>query len=189
MENLKIRIKGAALLMHNIRLANPLDEVTKRMKAVTSLRKKTDENHADLMEIEFEGGIYHDEKIGPYIPGIWLDACIIDGGKLQKNGTKIRQSAMVLEDRVALDYDGPRDLNTLKADPRFRDVRAVTIGQAKTMRCRPKFTDWACEFTVQYDGQLINRAELVAAIHAAGQCKGLGDFRPRFGRFEAEIVD
>jgi len=188
-ETIKFRIKGAVLLMHNIRLANPMDEGTKRMKALTSVRKKTDEMFSDIADVEFECGLYIDEKIGPYLPGLWLDACMVDGGKLQKNGTKIKQSALVMEDMVPLEYDGPRTLDKLKADPRFRDVRAVTVGQAKTMRCRPKFTDWGAQFSVQFDPQLINRNELVAAVHAAGQCKGIGDFRPRFGRFEAEVVE
>lgn len=189
METITFKINGPALLVHSIRLANPLDPITKRMKALTSIRKKTDENLADIADIEFEGGLYHDEVIGPYIPGMWLDACMIDGGKLQKNGTKIRQSALVLEDMVPLQYEGPRTLAKLIADPKFRDVRAVTIGQAKLMRCRPKFTNWSAQFSVQFDPQLINRNELEAALHAAGQCKGLGDFRPRFGRFTAEVVE
>lgn len=189
METITFKITGAALLMHSIRLANPLDPITKRMKALTSIRKKTDENLADIADVEFEGGLYYDETVGPYIPGMWLDACLVDGGKLQKNGTKIKQSALVLDDMVPIEYEGPRTPEKLKADPRFRDVRAVTIGQAKTMRCRPKFTNWGAQFSVQFDPQLINRNELVAALHAAGQCKGLGDFRPRFGRFTAEVVE
>jgi hypothetical protein len=158
------------------------------MKALTSVRKKTDEMFADIADVEFECGLYIDPAIGPYLPGLWLDAAIIEGGKLQKNGTKIKRSAMVLEDQVRLNYEGPRDLPSLMKDPRFRDVRAVTIGMAKTMRCRPKFTGWEAEFTIQFDPQGINRSELIAAIHAAGQCIGIGDFRPRFGRFEAEIA-
>ena len=188
MEIIKVRIKGAALLMHNIRLANPMDEGTKRMKALTSVRKKTDDMLNDIADVEFECGLYIDPSIGPFIPGLWMDAAIIEGGKLQKNGSKIRRSAMVLEDQIRLNYEGPRDLASLMKDPRFRDVRAVTVGQAKTMRCRPKFTDWSAEFTLQYDPQSVNRSELEAAIHAAGQCIGIGDFRPRFGRFEAEVA-
>ncbi len=189
METITFKINGAVLLMHSIQLANPLDPITKRMKALTGLRKKTDENLADIADVEFEGGLYYDETEGPYIPGMWLDACMVDGGKLQKNGTKIKQSALVLEDRVPIQYEGPRKLDALKADPRFRDVRAVTVGTSKVMRCRPKFTNWSAQFSVQFDPQLIDRKELVDAVNAAGQCKGLGDFRPRFGRFTVEVVE
>jgi hypothetical protein len=188
METITFKIKGEALLMHSVRLANPMAPLTKRMKALTSIRKKTDENLAEIADIEFEGGLYHDEKLGPYIPGLWIDACMVDGGKLNKNGTKIKQSAICLDDMVPLEYEGPRSLEKLRSDPKFRDVRAVTVGQAKTMRCRPKFTGWAAQFTVQFDPTLINRNELIAAVHAAGQTKGIGDFRPRFGRFTAEVV-
>jgi hypothetical protein len=189
METITFRIKGATLLMHNIRFANPLDPISKRLKAITSIRNKTDENVLDIADIEFEGGLYYDETIGPYIPGLWLDACLVDGGRLQKNGTKIEQSALVLDDMVPLEYDGPRSMEKLKTDHRFRDVRAVGVGKARPMRCRPKFTNWAAQFSVQFDPERINRNELVAALHAAGQYKGLGDFRPRFGRFTAEVVE
>lgn len=189
MEILKVTIKGATLLMHNIRLANPLDEGTKRMKALTSVRKKTDDTHAAMADLEFELGMYYDPKIGPYIPGLWLDAAIVKGGTLQKNGTKIRRAAMVAEDHVPLQYDGPRSMEKLLADGRFRDIRAVAVGQAKTMRCRPKFTDWSATFSVQYDPDLLQKDELVQAIHAAGQSIGIGDFRPRFGRFTATVSD
>jgi hypothetical protein len=97
METITIRIKGDALLMHNVR--NPMDEIAKRMKALTSVRKKTDENYAEIADIEFEGGIYHDPDLGPYLPGIWLDACVIEGGKLQKNGTRIRHEALTEDQR------------------------------------------------------------------------------------------
>lgn len=187
METLKVQIEGKILLMHNIRLANPLDEGTKRMKALTSVRKKTDEIHAQLADLEFELGMYYNEKEGPYIPGLWLDAAIIAGGKLQKNGSRIKRSAMVLEDMVPLKYEGPRKMDKLRDHPGFRDIRAVTIGTSKTMRCRPKFTDWSAEFTLQYDPEQITKSELEQAVHAAGQCIGIGDFRPRFGRFSANI--
>lgn len=187
METMKVDIEGKILMMHNIRLANPLDEGTKRMKALTSVRKKTDDIHIQMADLEFELGMYYNEKEGPYIPGIWVDAAIIAGGKLQKNGSRIKRAAMVLDDIIPLRYDGPRKMVDLKADLNFRDIRAVTVGTAKTMRCRPKFVDWGAFFTVQYDPDQITKGELEQAIHAAGQCIGIGDFRPRFGRFSATI--
>lgn len=191
METLKVKIKAlpdTAMLHHNIRLANPMDEGSLKMKSLTSVRKKTEEVYMGIADVEFEYGMYYDARIGPYIPGIWLDATLIEGGKLQKNGSKIKRSTLVVDTIIPLEYDGPRDMEALKADMRFRDIRAVTIGTSKNMRCRPRFTDWKAQFTIQYNPDLINKDELVVALKTAGACIGLGDYRPRFGRFEVESV-
>ena len=191
MDTLKVKIKAlpdTSMLHHNIRLANPMDEGSQKMKSLTSIRKKTEEIYGQIADVEFEYGMYYDPKVGPYIPGIWLDATLIEGGKLQKNGSKIKRSALVVDTLLPLEYDGPRDMKSLLKDINFRDVRAVTIGTSKNMRCRPKFTDWKAQFTIQFNPDLINKDELVTAIRAAGACIGLGDYRPRFGRFEVESV-
>ena len=191
MDTLKVKIKAlpdTAMLHHNIRLANPMDEGSLKLKSLTSVRKKTEDIYSQITDLEFQYGMYYDERVGPYIPGIWLDATLIEGGKLQKNGSKIKRSTLVVDTLVPLQYDGPRDLATLTRDPSFSDMRAVTIGTAKNMRCRPRFKDWSAEFTIQYNSELINRDELITALKTAGACIGLGDYRPRFGRFEVESV-
>jgi hypothetical protein len=188
-ETIKVRLNGTAnLLMHSARLANPMDPVTKRMKAATSKRKKTDEDYEEIMRIEFEGGMYHDEKLGPYLPGDNVYATIIEGAKLNKLGTEVKRAVHILEERIPLKYKGPRDIAGLWSKDTFRDVRPVTVGQSTTMRCRPKFGGWSVEFDVHYDPTRIDRAPLIAAIENAGSYVGLGDFRPRYGRFVVEVL-
>ena len=54
LSSLTFRCVGIApLLMHNGSLANPLNPKVKEMKEITSLRKKTDENHLELQRLEF----------------------------------------------------------------------------------------------------------------------------------------
>lgn len=188
MQILRLRIKGAVLMQHSVKLADPLSEGAKALKEVSSLRKKTEDNFAEMSDLEMRYGMYHDDKIGPYIPGLWMDSAIVSGGKLNKLGAKIKRSVIVLEDKIALEYDGPRDIEALISSPQHRDVRAVTIGQAKVMRTRPVFHDWSAEFTVQYDEEAISEAEIMQSITNCGKYVGIGDFRPRFGRFEAEKI-
>jgi hypothetical protein len=188
LDTIRFKIHGATLLMHNIRLANPLDPGVKKIKALTSVRKKSDETHAQLSDLEFEYGLYHDKVLGPYIPGSWMDICLINGGKLQKNGSKISRSCLVLEDMIPLNYKGPRDIESLKADLDFRLVNSVNVGKQRIMRTRPLFRDWSCEFTVQFDPKLIDRNEIIQALMMCGQCLGTGDFRPRYGRFTVEVI-
>ena len=67
----RLSIEGTApLLMHNIRLADPLNPIAKAMKAISSKRKKTDDDLAQLARLEFEGGLYVLPDLGPYLPGV-----------------------------------------------------------------------------------------------------------------------
>jgi hypothetical protein len=188
MEIIKYKISGATLLQHNVRLANPLDPGPKAMKALTSVRKKTDDIHEQLSDLEYEYGLYFDETVGPFIPGVWMDACLVNGGKLQKNGSKIKRACLVIEDIIKLNYKGPRDIESLKKDYSFRYVNAVTVGQQKIMRTRPLFKDCNCTFSVKYDESLVSPSEITQALELCGSCLGTGDFRPRFGRFTVELV-
>ena len=60
-----VKIQGDQLLMHNGQLADPLNEHTKRLKEFTSKKRKSDDDHIKIGEIEFQGGLYFDDTIGP----------------------------------------------------------------------------------------------------------------------------
>ena len=74
------------------------------------------------------------------------------------------------------------------------DARPVRIGTAKVMRHRPRFDEWAATFDIAvldpatwldvYDKEFSGGAMIRDVLVAAGKFKGIGDFRPRFGRFE-----
>ena len=189
MENLKLRFTGqSALLMHSDRYANPLDAMAKRHKQLTSKRKKTDEDHVEIARSEWEGSLYFDDSAGPYMPSINVRSCIVEGGKLNKLGAAIQRGTIIMDDVLPLAYDGPRTLDALWADAKFRDVRSVVVARQRLMRCRPRFSAWGVEFDIYYDPSIIDRAQLFQAAVNAGQFIGLGDYRPNkggpFGRFE-----
>lgn len=189
MAELKVRITGKApLLLHNGRLADPTDEVAREMKKITSKRTKTDDDHLELSRLEFMGGLYTDENNEPCIPGEVLESCLKSGAKVAKNGKKIAAGALIPEYTVPLQYSGPRDVDSLWADKRFVHRSGVKVGQARVIRTRPKFDQWACEFTIEYQPEVIDREEVVRAIEDAGNLKGLCDYRPRHGRFNVEVL-
>ncbi|MGP1609293.1 MAG: hypothetical protein ACTS5G_01205 [Burkholderiales bacterium] len=188
MRQIKVTIKGISpLLMHSDRLANPLDPATKAHKELTGKRKKTDADHEAIAKSQWHGAIYHDKEQGPYIPAQNLDATLQEAAKLQKLGKKFKQAVMVVEDMIPLRYKGPRDREGLFAAG-FVDVRGVRVGMSKVMGCRPKFNEWGASFTVAYNEDVLNQEEVVKAIHDAGALVGVCDFRPRFGKFSAEVA-
>ncbi|WP_256573249.1 MULTISPECIES: hypothetical protein [unclassified Pseudomonas] len=146
MELLTLSIKGTSpLMMHSDKLANPLHPATKAHRELTSKRKKVDDDHVAIAKSEFVAGVYLDERSGIHVPGANFDATFLAGAKLQKLGTHWKRGALVMTDRATLEFDGPSTPEALWEDPRFVDCRGVKVGQAKIMRYRPIFLDWACQ--------------------------------------------
>lgn len=49
------------LLVHNARLADPLDPIVRQTKPISGKRSKTEEDHLELARLEFIGGLYYDQ--------------------------------------------------------------------------------------------------------------------------------
>ena len=187
LNSIKVRITGTRpLLMHSDKFADPLNPLTKAHKELTGKRKKTDEDHEAIAKSEWLGGLYIDEK-GPYLPGVNIEAAMIGGGKLSKLGTQLKRSVEVMDEKCHLEYDGPNSAEKLW-DAGFYDARSVKVQTARLMRYRPMFRQWACVVEVAYDPDSINREQVVKCLEDGGQYCGVGDYRPKFGRFTVEVL-
>lgn len=175
------------LLMHSARLANPLDPATKALRAITSKRKKTDDDHEEIARLEHLASLYIDDTAGPFIPGQNIERALVDGGRLSKQGMKIQRGVFITTDVNPLGYRGPRDAEGLWADENFRHMASVKVQQSRTMRCRPHFREWTVEADGTLDPAVIDLADLADIATTAGTMIGLGDWRPRFGRFTATV--
>ncbi len=175
------------LLMHSARLANPLDKTVKAMKAISQKRTKTDDDHIELARLEFAGSMYIHEQYGPFIPGENIERCLVDGGKLSKKGTALTRGLFIKTDFNPLIYKGPRTVAELWEDENFRHVASVKVQQNRVMRTRPHFRDWEVVAEGVLDPTVMDPAELGAIAETAGNMIGLGDYRPRFGRFSVNL--
>jgi len=185
----RITITGTAeLLMHNARLANPLDPIAKAMKAVSSKRTKTDDDYEELARLEHLGSLYCDNEIGPYLPGQNFERCLVDAGKVTKSGIKVTRGVFVSTNINPVAYQGPRDPDGLWADENFRHMASVKVQQNRVMRCRPVFRQWRAEAEGTLDTAVLSLDELQSIADTAGAMIGIGDYRPRYGRFTAEVT-
>lgn len=183
-----ITIEGTApLLMHSARLSNPLDPAAKALKAATSKRTKTDEDHEKVARLEHAGSLYLDPAIGPYLPGENIARCLVDAGKITKSGVKITRGVFVSSDVNPIAYQGPRDAEGLWKDENFRHIASVKVGTARVMRCRPIFRTWRTQAMGILDTSVLTLEDLRSIAEQAGAMVGLGDWRPRYGRFTATI--
>lgn len=180
------------LIMHNERLADPTDHYAKQIKLITDKgsKKMTEADHENRNRFEWEGGLYWDDKLGPVIPGDNIEACIKEGAQKSRLGRDVVAAMWTTESVFKLEYDGPRTKDKLfKSAQIFMKRKGVVVGQSRVMRCRPMFpTGWKLPFTVEYDESVINGKDIVKAMNDAGALIGLGDWRPKFGRFTVEIV-
>jgi predicted ABC-class ATPase len=188
MKTLTVKIKGTApLLLHNGQLADPLNPFTKQLKEVSSKRKKTDADLLEMSNIEWMGGLYLNEDERIIIPALNFEASIRNGAKKSKLGKAVQAGLMVDKDAV-LEYKGSKNINDIKEDRNFRLTCAVKIQKNKIMRTRPMFKEWGAEFNIIYNEAVLDKAQVQKSIEDAGLYCGIGDWLPRFGRFEIESI-
>lgn len=186
-EFVEATIAGVApLLLHNAQLADPMNEITRAIKAITAKKtKKTDTDLEELARLEFMGGLYLDGNGRPAIPGECVEGAIRDGAKKTRKGRDVQCG--VLSDGVwPLEYDGPADPAALWADARFRDYRGCKVAKGIVMRMRPRFPEWRLTFQVAYHPEVVSVTALQEWLVTAGQFVGLCDYRPKYGRFTVE---
>ena len=191
MKQLKVKLIGdAPLIVQADTLADPLHPLKKKMEELTGQRKKTDETHMQIARIEMEGGLYYDARLGPYLPSENLFKCLVEAARLSKSGKQIERGTVMVEDKLPLEYDGPRDLQQILDAPQFRYRKPVVVAKSKTIRVRPIFKDWSCTATIAYEEEIVNEKTIKDALVMAGRFIGLGNRRPNkggsFGRFTVE---
>lgn len=178
--NFKIRSESP-LLMHSGQMADPLNEFSKRLKAITGKRDKTEADFEEMSRLEWYGSLYlENEK--PCIPGFVLEAAFINAARRNKRG-KQAQAGILCPDNYILHF--PEEKNTLE-EMRLNGCRLVArarIGQASVMRTRPKFDNWTADIEVRYDPLMLNEQAIKDIVRIAGEEIGLMDWRPKFGRF------
>lgn len=182
-----IRLEGEApLLMHADTLLDLAHPLTREFKLLAAKRGRTPDDDMNLAKLEWLAGIYHDGALGPYVPGANVKMALAEAATRYKKGATIRRSLVVVEHKLPLEYDGPRDLEELWEEG-YRDVRGAVnsgFGRGRVSRCRPCFVEWALSAEVAYDPAELGEDTLVAALDIA-QMRGLGDYRPEFGTFSA----
>lgn len=188
-QTLKARLTGTApYMMHNVRLANPLDPFTKELKRLTSKRNKTDDDHEQIAHAEYLGGLYWNERVHVYLPARQLEACILIAARSKKLGKQTARGLWILQDELPLEYKGPTDVEDLFTDKQFVDLRNVKISGRSVMRCRPIFRDWALTVELVFDETVLNRQDVEEILSIAGAAIGVGELRPRYGRFDIQVM-
>jgi hypothetical protein len=190
---IKINMLGVSpLLCHNGQTADPRNTYAKAMKAVSSKRKKTDADFDEMARLEWLAGIYRsaDDLV---IPDYVIESAMIAGAKKSKRGPQAK-CGLFFTQHAPLKFDGkPAEVNddTLAGmfdSGDFTHTIGVRVGMAKVMRTRPIFRNWSCIAMAQYDPDVLNLRDIEEIAADAGKLVGIGDWRPKHGRFLAEVI-
>ena len=190
MKTIKTKWTGIRpLVMHNGLMADPTNPLVRKRKEINSKgsKKLTDADHEEMAWLDWNGSLYWDSDDGLVIPSDNIERCIQLGAQKSRIGKDVQAAVFCVAPHVAIDYTGPKDKEKLYADPRFSLRKGVAVNKARVIRIRPMIpTGWSLTFEVEFDDTIVNPKSLLKAMTDAGSLVGLGDWRPKFGRFLPE---
>lgn len=191
MKKLHIELNGLnTLMMHSPKTVNPLHPLAMELKKYTSKRKKTEDDLMKISELEWLSGLYYDEANGLHIPVECLQKTLENGAKLFKAGKDIQRYVQFTGAVAEFDIGVPFDIEKMKHDMRYYDVRPVAVQRNRVIRTRPRFDVWRCEFDILFDEEHIDVDVIARAFENAGSYVGLCEGRSLgYGRFATVIKE
>ncbi|WP_143273137.1 hypothetical protein [Azospirillum palustre] len=186
-ETLRFRLCGVApLLMRNSRLVDPLDDYSREISAIAGKRHKTISDHERLAQVEWHGSVWVDDG-RPCIPAHVIEGMIAAAARTRKRGGHAR-SGLICTANAPLVYEGPSTLDDLWKDPRFQLRMPVRTPKGRVMRTRPAFPNWQAIIEIKFLPSVVDTNSVEEWLKLGGDLLGIGDFRPRYGRFSVEAV-
>lgn len=195
MPTIEIQLSGTSpLLMHNPQLSDPQNEWSKAMAAIHSKRKKTDEDQSQMSRLEWFGGLYTmpdtDGKPMVCVPTSWVRKCLIETGRIWKQGKQVERAVALEGLNIPLVYEGSRNLEELYTSGKFTSRLSVKVGTSRIMRVRPEFISWCLKVRGLFQDDIgLNFTDLERLVEQAGVSVGIGDNRVNgYGRFAGKVV-
>jgi len=186
MYKLKIGIKGKVdLLMHKLPYSS--EEEYKDSKEVTKiLQKNPFDKKAVARAVEM--CIYRNEDGDVCFPAEWIEKSLERAAvqfKIPGQGKKtymdsMKSQVLVEPSLIKLEHDGY-----------ITDMKSVTINKkSRILRHRPLFkAGWGAEFILSIFDDSVTTDIIEEIIRYAGFYGGLGDYRPKYGRFVVTSVE
>lgn len=169
MKTVQVTIKGTCPMMQHQMIADD-----------TTIKVRSGEKDYSM---EWKKAMYFDNKIGCYIPADHIYGALAKSAvnfQITGKGKKtykdlVRAAVIVNEEKIPLGKKEPDEI----------DARFVSVQRNRVNRQRPKFNEgWEAKFSLTILDDQLASGVLKEIIEHAGKFVGIGDFRPRFGRFE-----
>lgn len=178
------------LLMHNPRMVDPDYPINRELKAITSKRKKTDDDLAKMEMLEWFGGLY--EENGRIVqPTSKVRKCLVETARINKLGKHVERSLIMASLNEPLTYEGPENPHDVwDSGNGFVSRLSVGVKGNRVMRVRPQFNPWTLKVpAVLLEDAGLNLDELIRIVDLAGRATGIGDGRAiGYGRFIGKVT-
>ena len=141
---------------------------------------------------EWRQSLYVDEKNGVYQPASHFELSMTKAaasfkvtGKRGKSYKDLVAANVVIDpEKILFGIENPKDLDTDADKNLYLDLRPVVIQRARVVRIRPAFKPgWELGFTINVMDDELPSGILQDILTLAGKTVGIGDYRPKFGRF------
>lgn len=134
---------------------------------------------------EVEKALYLAEDGTIYIPSTCIEGCLIKtasnfqiSGRGKKTYKDLIKSALIVT---------PTEI-PISPQKWATDARPVVVQRSRVIRYRPRWDKWKLKFKCLItDDQLPTEVVKKMLVHG-GMYQGIGDFRPKFGRFQVNSV-
>lgn len=184
-----LHLEGTSPLLMNSGEVDRDSDLFRAYYLLGQKKRKSLDDEARLREMEWELRLYLDAEVGPYVPGKNVKEMLRAAATKWRRGEDIKRSLVVVQYRIPLLYDGPRDQSGLW-EQGFRYTAMVAnagMSSGRVLRCRPMFAGWSLNADLAYDPEEID-ADFLAIVVERTQKYGLGDYRPEFGSFKASLL-
>lgn len=170
-----------ALMCHNVQLADPMNDWTRKIARLTSKRKMSDEDRVEKSRLEFLGGLYlHEGHV--IVPVMNIKRCLKEAAKANRLGRHIDRALNpadpeAIANGVPLKF--PHSSSTpmeLWEIPGYRDTTMVA-SPGRVPRTRPQFSKWGVAADWFLYVNLLSVEDLRSIGEYAGLIEGLGDNR------------
>lgn len=181
------------LLMNNPQTVDRFNRFAKRMAAINAKKtRRTDDDYLELRDLEMESKSYFDEEVGVYVPSSWVSEAIAAAAfRVAKiSRADIRGAMFTTADKIPLtfrDQDKVKTIDDIVKNPVFRIVLNLPQGQTRLAKAFPIFHKWSFDTTLEFDDKIIDPDSLSRIVDHTARYGGFGDFRPKFGRAQAEV--
>jgi len=188
MEVYMARIEGvSALLQH--RFNEDSEAAVSSSTRTVKTRVETPRDAAERVAYRYPDG-------GLYMPGAAISRLLREAGanhKMKGSRRSVKYlvpGAVIVPDEALTLIDPETDSPAVDFEVDSRPV-VIPATKGRVMRHRPRLDQWAAEFTLEVDEEMLDGSFVQQLLQEGGRKLGLGDFRPEkggpFGRFQVTL--
>jgi len=183
MYQVEVTVKGTSVLLQH---RFPMPDL-----ATASKGAKRKSGAVDY-STEWRQALYVNADGQIYQPGLHFEASLvaaaaqfkITGARGKSYRDLLRSSVFVRPDEILHGLTAPESLTADADEKLYIDARPVVIQRSRIVRLRPAFkAGWQLSFTIECIDDQIHEDLLLDVLTLAGRTIGIGDHRPKFGRF------